>query len=212
MNLAQVRREYLKGGLNRSQLDADPITQLQTWLTQAGDIDLVDATAMTLATVDATGQPSQRIVLLKRLDHRGLVFYTNLKSRKSLEILDNRKVSVNFAWLPIERQVKIQGVATKMSMAENLAYFASRPADSQIAAWASKQSQPVSSRKLLNQTFEQMKSKFSGGNIPLPDFWGGYLIKPTHFEFWQGGGARLHDSFSYTTSADATWNIQRLAP
>jgi len=194
------------------QLAANPIEQLETWLNQASDVELVDATAMTLSTVDSCGQPSQRVVLLKRLDQRGLVFYTNLKSRKALDIEDNNKVSVNFAWLPLERQVKIQGTAQRMSTAENLAYFASRPQDSQLAAWASRQSQPITSRKVLNLAFEQMKSKFSGGKIPLPDFWGGYLIKPTRLEFWQGGGARLHDSFSYTPSGSESWEIQRLAP
>jgi len=212
MNLEQVRREYLRGGLGRAQLATNPIEQLETWLNQASDVELVDATAMTLSTVDSCGQPSQRVVLLKRLDQRGLVFYTNLKSRKALDIEDNNKVSVNFAWLPLERQVKIQGTAQRMSTAENLAYFASRPQDSQLAAWASRQSQPITSRKVLNLAFEQMKSKFSGSEIPLPDFWGGYLIKPTRLEFWQGGGARLHDSFSYTPSGNESWEIQRLAP
>lgn len=212
MNLESVRREYLKEGLSLSQLAKDPIEQLETWLTQASNVELVDATAMTLATVDKAGQPSQRVVLLKRLDQRGLVFYTNLKSRKALNIENNNKVSVNFAWLPMERQIKVQGTAHKMTAAENLAYFTSRPMDSQIAAWASKQSQPVTSRKVLNLAFEQIKAKFSQGDIPLPDFWGGFIIRPSHFEFWQGGGARLHDSFAYSQISDEQWSIQRLAP
>ncbi len=212
MNLQQVRREYLKAGLSRKQLNPDPIKQLTHWLDQATGVELVDATAMTLATVDSSGQPSQRVVLLKRLDQRGLVFYTNLKSRKAMDIDSNPKVSVHFGWLPLERQVKIRGVARKMSVTENLAYFSSRPKDSQLAAWASHQSQPISSRKILNQAFEQMKSKFSSGEVPLPDFWGGYLIEPTGFEFWQGGGARLHDSFAYMATIDGDWSIQRLAP
>ncbi len=212
MDLQQVRREYLKGGLSRQQLDSDPIQQLTHWLDQATGVELVDATAMTLATVDENGQPSQRVVLLKRLDHRGLVFYTNLKSRKAKDIEANNKVSIHFGWLPLERQVKIQGIARKMSVAENLAYFSSRPKNSQLAAWASHQSQPISSRKMLNQAFEQMKAKFSEGEVPLPDFWGGYLVEPTRFEFWQGGGARLHDSFCYLPVASGGWSLQRLAP
>jgi pyridoxamine 5'-phosphate oxidase len=212
MNLEQVRREYLRGGLNRHQLNSDPTIQLQTWLKQANDIELVDATAMTLATVSADGQPSQRVVLLKRLDQKGLVFYTNLNSRKANDIKENSKVSANFAWLQVERQVKIQGVASRLSAAESFAYFSSRPKDSQMAAWASNQSHPIKSRQVLNQAFAQIKAKFKDGKIPLPDFWGGYLIKPTRFEFWQGGGARLHDSFSYTPDGQGVWEIQRLAP
>jgi len=211
MNLEDVRREYLKQGLCRSELDINPISQLELWLSQAAKVELVDATAMTLSTVDQSGQPSQRVVLLKKLDEKGLVFYTNLKSRKALDIELNNKVSLHFGWLPLERQVKIQGVAEKMSLAENLAYFSSRPKDSQLAAWASNQSQPISSRKFLNNVFEQMKTKFADGKIPLPDFWGGYLVKPTRFEFWQGGGARLHDSFVYKQRS-ANWEIDRLAP
>ncbi len=211
MKLEQVRREYLKQGLSRSELDAAPLIQLKHWLSQAADVELVDATAMTLSTVDRSGQPSQRVVLLKKLDEKGLVFYTNLKSRKALDIEINNKVSVHFGWLPLERQIKIQGIAHKMSAAENLSYFASRPKNSQLAAWASKQSQPISSRKFLNQAFEQMKAKFADGKIPLPNFWGGYLVEPTRFEFWQGGGARLHDSFAYSIH-DGAWQIERLAP
>jgi len=211
MNLEEVRREYLKNGLSRSELSVDPLKQLESWLTQASEVALVDATAMTLSTVDKSGQPSQRVVLLKRFDQRGLVFYTNLKSRKALDIENNNKVSAHFGWLPMERQVKIQGTAQRMSAAENLAYFSSRPQASQLAAWASQQSQPISSRKFLNQAFAQMKAKFADGKIPLPDFWGGYVIKPTRWEFWQGGGARLHDSFAYTLSEE-NWKIERLAP
>ncbi|MFT6733729.1 MAG: pyridoxamine 5'-phosphate oxidase [Polaribacter sp.] len=217
MNLESTRREYLKQGLSKGQLNQNPITQLSNWLTQASELELIDATAMNLATVDDSGQPSQRIVLLKDLSEKGLIFYTNLKSRKALDISGNEKVSVNFAWLPLERQVKIQGVAKRLSFAENQAYFSTRPKNSQLAAWASNQSQPISSRKLLNQAFEQMKEKFKQGEIPVPDFWGGYLIKPTRFEFWQGGGSRLHDNFSYLpsdelNSINKSWAIQRLAP
>ena len=211
MKLDHVRREYLESGLRRIDLNTDPIVQLRHWLSQASNVELVDATAMSVATVDSTGQPSQRIVLLKNLDENGLVFYTNLKSRKAIDIESNNQVSVHFAWLPLERQVKIQGTAHRMSAKENFDYFVSRPQNSQLAAWASRQSEPITSRKALNLAFAQMKDKFSQGKIPLPDFWGGYLIKPTRFEFWQGGGARLHDSFAYTP-ANKAWNINRLAP
>lgn len=211
MNLEDVRREYLKDGLKRSALNDEPITQLELWIEQANQVDLVDATAFTLGTVDESGQPSQRVVLLKKLDQNGLVFYTNLNSSKAQDIKSNNKVSVHFAWLPLERQVKIKGIASKISNTEALKYFVSRPRESQLAAWASNQSQPISSRQFLMTAFERMKQKFAEGEIPLPDFWGGYRIKPTSFEFWQGGGARLHDRFEYTPS-QLGWDIKRLAP
>lgn len=211
MKLADVRREYQKSGLRRGELDEDPITQLEKWLEQAASLELTDNTAMTLGTVDESGQPSQRVVLLKQLDQNGLVFYTNLNSNKARDIEANNKVSAHFAWLPLERQVKIKGTASRISNAEALKYFLSRPRNSQIAAWASNQSQPISSRQFLNAAFEKMKQKFTEGEIPLPDFWGGYRIKPTCFEFWQGGGARLHDRFEYTPSK-LGWDIKRLAP
>jgi len=211
MKLDDVRREYLKDGLRRSALDADPIVQLERWIEQASQLDLIDSTAMTLATVDANGQPSQRVVLLKQLDQHGLVFFTNLNSSKALDIAQNNKVSTHFAWLPLERQVKIKGIATRISNTEAFKYFISRPRDSQLAAWASNQSHPISSRQFLMSAFEKMKQKFADGEIPLPDFWGGYRIKPTEFEFWQGGGARLHDRFEYTP-LQSGWEIKRLAP
>jgi pyridoxamine 5'-phosphate oxidase len=181
MKLDDIRRDYIKDGLRRGELNQDPVKQLENWLLDARDIDLIDGTAMTLATVDADGQPSQRVVLLKQLDQNGLVFFTNLNSNKAQDISVNNKVSANFAWLPLERQVKIKGTATRISKADALKYFISRPKDSQIAAWASNQSQPISSRQFLVNAFEQMKKKFSDGEIPLPDFWGGYRIKPSAF-------------------------------
>ena len=211
MKLSDVRREYLKKGLRRGELDENPISQLEKWIADASELELTDNTAMTLATVDADGQPSQRVVLLKQLDQDGLVFFTNLNSNKAQDISANNKVSANFAWLPLERQIKIKGIATRISNAESLKYFLSRPRNSQIAAWASNQSQPISSRQFLMNAFEQMKNKFSEGEIPLPDFWGGFRIKPTSFEFWQGGGARLHDRFEYSPSQFG-WDIKRLAP
>ncbi|MCW8876299.1 MAG: pyridoxamine 5'-phosphate oxidase [Kangiellaceae bacterium] len=211
MKLADVRREYLKKGLRRGELDENPTIQLEKWIAEANELELTDNTAMTLATVDSEGQPSQRVVLLKQLDQDGLVFYTNLNSNKAQDINANKKVSANFAWLPLERQVKIKGIASRISNTETLKYFLSRPRNSQIAAWASNQSQPISSRQFLMNAFEQVKNKFAEGEVPLPDFWGGYRIKPTSFEFWQGGGARLHDRFEYTPSQFG-WDIKRLAP
>ena len=212
MNIDQIRREYLRDGLQAENLDKNPITQFQKWLHQAGEAEMVDPTAMTVATVGKDGQPSQRTVLVKQCDDNGFVFYTNLGSRKAKEIENCSKVALHFAWLPLERQVKICGIANKLSTTEVLKYFLSRPKDSQIAAWASNQSQPLSSRQLLEQKFAEIKQKFSKGEVPLPSFWGGYRIKPHEIEFWQGGPNRLHDRFRYQLQKDSSWAIERLAP
>ena len=212
MDIKDLRREYLHDGLSEEKLLDDPLQQFNAWLEQAVKADLTDPTAMTIATVDKTGQPSQRVVLLKRADEKGFVFYTNLESKKALDIAQNSKVSLHFAWLPLERQVKIQGVATKLSSKEAFAYFTSRPRDSQLAAWSSHQSKRLSSRQILESAFEQMKNKFSKGDIPLPSFWGGYRVEIQRYEFWQGGANRLHDSFSYEQRDDKNWQIDRLAP
>ncbi|MEJ2044147.1 MAG: pyridoxamine 5'-phosphate oxidase [Reinekea sp.] len=212
MDLADIRREYTLQGLNREQLNSNPITQFDLWLNQAMAAELnADPTAMSLATVDADGQPSQRIVLLKQFDKNGFVFYTNLESRKAREIAGNSKVCLHFAWTPLERQIVIYGEAEKLSISEAARYFISRPRNSQIAAWTSHQSQKIGSRKLLEQAFDQMKNKFKEGAIPLPSFWGGYRVKPMAMEFWQGRGARLHDRFMYKVDGDG-WSLDRLQP
>lgn len=212
MDLEELRREYLRGGLQREDLHDNPIDQFEYWMKQAIATGMADPTAMTVATVDASGQPSQRIVLLKHLDNKGFVFYTNFSSRKAQDIEANAKVSLHFPWHAIERQVKVQGVARKMSTADSFKYFSTRPRESQLAAWSSKQSHRVGSRQLLMQQFNAMKEKFAKGEIPLPDFWGGYIIEPTLIEFWQGGANRLHDRFQYVRTEDASWAIDRLAP
>ena len=212
MSIDQIRREYLQGGLTREQLLEDPIAQFNRWLEQAIKSEVPDPTAMTLATVSADGQPSQRIVLLKHVDQQGFVFYTNFESRKGREIDANAKVSLHFPWHIMERQVKIGGQAERLPTAEALRYFLSRPKESQLAAWASAQSRPISSRQLLMQQFNAIKQKFSQGDIPLPDFWGGYRVLPHEIEFWQGGANRLHDRFLYTRQSEQRWHIERLAP
>lgn len=212
LDLQNLRREYLQGGLDVKDLHPNPIEQFNRWMEQTIASELPDPNAMTIATVDSTGQPSQRIVLLKKLDERGFVFYTNLGSRKAQELKQNPKISLHFPWYLLERQVKVCGVAEQLPTSEVLKYFISRPRDSQLGAWASHQSQPISSRALLMQQFESMKNKFSKGEIPLPDFWGGFRVKPHQIEFWQGGAHRLHDRFQYDLQADNSWNIQRLEP
>ncbi|MFT5162905.1 MAG: pyridoxamine 5'-phosphate oxidase [Alteromonadaceae bacterium] len=213
MKLDDVRREYLREGLKREDLADEPFAQFEKWLQQAVDIEVKDPTAMCVATVGANGQPSQRMVLLKDFSAEGFVFYTNLGSRKAQEIGQNDKVCLHFPWHNIERQVIVYGTAQKLPTSTVMKYFLSRPKESQLAAWASEQSRPVSSRQALMQKFGEMKHKFSQGEVPLPSFWGGYLIKPHQIEFWQGGGQRLHDRFMYTLDeADKSWNIEQLAP
>ena len=211
MELEDIRREYTKGGLRRKDLLPDPIAQFDLWLKQAVEAKLTDPTAMTVATVDSTGQPCQRIVLLKHGDQDGFVFYTNLGSRKAQQIERNSKVSLHFPWHPLERQVHITGVAEKLSMVENMKYFSSRPKESQLAAIASKQSSRISARGVLEGKFLELKQKFEKGEIPVPSFWGGFRIKPTSIEFWQGGEHRLHDRFLFSKE-DGHWDIDRLAP
>lgn len=212
LDLQSLRTEYTKGGLERDDLHENPIEQFKRWMQQTIDAQLPDPNAMTIATVDENGQPSQRIVLLKSLDDRGFVFYTNLRSRKAQELKQNPKVSLHFPWYFLERQVKVCGIAEQLSSTEVLRYFVTRPRDSQLGAWASQQSRPISSRALLMQQFESMKNKFAKGEIPVPDFWGGFRVKPHQIEFWQGGEARLHDRFEYNLQADSSWTIQRLEP
>jgi pyridoxamine 5'-phosphate oxidase len=212
MDLEQVRRDYLQGGLRRTDIPADPLQLFALWQEQAITSSLVDPTAMVLATSSVDGQPSQRIVLLKTLDESGFVFFTNYESRKSVEIFANPQVSLLFPWHPMERQVRVCGTAEKISPAESAKYFATRPRDSQLAAWASSQSQSISSRAFLLEQLENMKQKFAEGEVPLPDFWGGIRVKPHQIEFWQGGASRLHDRFEYKLLDEKTWHVARLAP
>ncbi|NUW70477.1 pyridoxamine 5'-phosphate oxidase [Vibrio coralliilyticus] len=211
MELEDIRREYSKGGLRRKDLKTNPVDQFNLWLQQAIDAKLTDPTAMTVATVDENGQPFQRIVLLKYVDTQGFVFYTNLGSRKAQQIEANSRVSLHFPWHPLERQVHITGVAEKLSVAENIKYFSSRPKESQLAAIASRQSRRISTRGVLEGKFLELKQKFAQGEIPVPSFWGGFRIKPESIEFWQGGDHRLHDRFLFSKS-DNEWQIDRLAP
>lgn len=211
MELEDIRREYSKGGLRRKDLRDNPVEQFNLWLEQAVNAKLIDPTAMTVATVDESGQPFQRIVLLKHVDQDGFVFYTNLGSRKAQQIEVNAKVSLHFPWHPLERQVHITGIAEKLSITENMKYFSSRPKESQLAAIASKQSSRISARGVLEGKFLELKQKFEQGEIPVPSFWGGFRIRPESIEFWQGGEHRLHDRFLFSKKENR-WDIDRLAP
>lgn len=213
MDLSQFRREYLQAGLSRSGLDNDPVLQFSQWFEQARKTDIADPTAMVLATVGDNGQPSQRTVLLKYYDEKGFVFFTNYGSRKAREIHNNQRVSLLFVWLQLERQVVINGLASKISVAESAKYFISRPKESQMAAWVSSQSHTLSSRQMLIQKFQEMKKKVGEGKVPLPSFWGGFRVEPVEIEFWQGRKNRLHDRFHYIRgNGDDNWSIERLAP
>ncbi len=212
MDLEDFRREYLAPGLHRKDLAPSPFGQFESWLRHAIDAGLRDPTAMAVATVDERGWPSQRLVLLKHCDESGFVFYTNLGSRKARELVANPRVALLFPWADMERQVRIEGRAERMGTAEALKYFLMRPRESQLAAWASAQSRPLSSRALLEDEFARLKQKFGQGRIPLPSFWGGFRVVPESFEFWQGRPNRLHDRFSYRRAEDGQWRIERLAP
>jgi pyridoxamine 5'-phosphate oxidase len=210
-DISDIRRRYTRGGLRAKDLPDEPFALFETWMEQARDAQLSDPTAMTVATVDAQGQPFQRIVLLKHFDSSGFVFYTNLGSRKAQHIAANAKVSLHFPWHPLDRQVHIIGSAERLSQVEVLKYFVSRPKESQISAWVSRQSSRISTRQLLEAKFFEFKQKFADGEIPVPSFWGGYRVPADSIEFWQGGDHRLHDRFLFSR-AESGWSIERLAP
>jgi pyridoxamine 5'-phosphate oxidase len=211
VDLATLRRDYRGRPLHRSDLAADPVVQFQQWFAEALDASVLDPNAMSIATVDAGGQPSLRTVLLKYFDATGFVFYTNLDSRKAQEIKANPQVALLFYWAEIDRQVRITGTATRTSATENLRYFLTRPRDSQIGAWVSEQSRAIEGRSLLEARFAELKSKFAAGQVPLPAFWGGFRVAITSVEFWQARENRLHDRFLYSRSGSG-WTIARLAP
>jgi len=209
-DVAALRREYTRQGLRRADLDPDPIAQFRQWFGEATSAELVEPNAMVLGTTDGK-RPSSRTVLLKAYDERGFVFFTNYESRKAQEIAANPHASLLFPWYPLERQVGILGRAERISAAESLAYFTSRPHGSRLGAWVSQQSTVINSRQFLEMKWDEMKRKFADGEIPLPSFWGGIRVIPTEIEFWQGRENRLHDRFRYTRSGDA-WTVERLAP
>lgn len=210
VDLLQLRREFSEKGLTRQELNNDPFVQFERWMDEATQAGLTLPNAMSLATSNQD-EVSIRTVLLKSFDQQGFVFFTNYNSKKSQQIQLNPKAALLFPWLDLERQVKISGKVEKLSTMESIKYFATRPKDSQLGAWASDQSSKISSRQVLLSQFESMKEKFSKGEVPLPDFWGGYRVVPNSIEFWQGRENRLHDRFVYTSSG-ANWDISRLAP
>ena len=211
MPIADLRRSYTLAGLRRADLNPDPIAQFSKWLQQAIDAQLLEPTAMTLATAGKAGRPSARIVLLKGVDERGLIFYTNYESRKGRELAENSNAALAFYWPELERQVRANGTVSKLSRDESDKYFQSRPRGHQLGAWVSTQSDVIANRGVLEERLEQFEKRYPD-TVPLPPFWGGYILSPTEIEFWQGRPNRLHDRFRYSRQRDDRWLIERLAP
>jgi pyridoxamine 5'-phosphate oxidase len=235
MAIADLRREYNLTGLRRRDLDPDPIAQFNRWFEQASGARAsgrlmktliriykallmvsgaqpMDVNAMTLATADKDGRPSARVVLLKGLDARGFIFFTNYDSRKGQELAQNPRAALVFYWAGLERQVCVAGDVVVLPANESEAYFNSRPRGSRLAAWASRQGEVIRDRAALEEKWKQLEQQFPGDEVPRPDYWGGYVLTPIRFEFWQGRPSRLHDRFRYTKQTDASWLIERLAP
>ena len=234
MNLSDFREDYRRDALDRAGLKADPIAQFESWFSAAAgeasqsrwrkiSIALyklwsaicnhrpADINAMTLATADKDGKPSTRTVLLKSVDARGFIFFTNYDSRKGRELSENPHAALTFFWQELERQVCVAGMVTKLPVAESESYFKTRPRGSRLGAWVSNQSQPVPDRAFLEAKWHELEKKFPG-DVPLPPNWGGYILKPERIEFWQGRPSRLHDRFSYSRQADGSWKLERLSP
>ena len=210
-SIADLRQNYTLKNLEVKDLNPDPTEQFRTWLEEAIEAVLLEPNAMTLATVNGRGQPSARVVLLKGLDERGFVFYSNYESSKARDMAENANVALVFNWLGLERQVRIQGEVSKVSREESLAYFKSRPHASQLGAWASHQSRVIEGREVLEERLAELQEEYEEGQVPLPEFWGGYVVRPVAVEFWQGRPSRLHDRFLYTQEGVA-WKIERLSP
>lgn len=210
--IADIRRDYKLQSLQEKDVADQPIAQFDRWWKDAIESELDEVNAMTLATADATGAPSARIVLLKGYDERGFVFFTNYNSKKGQDIAANPRVSLVFFWKELERQVNISGSIEKVSVAESDAYFQSRPVGSRIGAWCSPQSTVIADRQILEHNIAKYQAQFGDGPIPKPDHWGGYLVQPQSVEFWQGRSSRLHDRIKYRKNEQGLWIIERLAP
>lgn len=207
----KVKRSQTLKVLSENSVLSDPISQFSVWMNEAIESNLLEPNAMILSTANKNGIPSARTVLLKGFDNKGFVFFTNYMSAKAKDLGENPNTALLFLWLELERQIRITGKVEKLSNEESEKYFSSRPRESQLGAWASKQSSVIANRKVLEEQYEDMKRKFDGKEIPLPPFWGGYRVNPQRIEFWQGRESRLHDRICYTLDA-GKWKIERLSP
>lgn len=210
--LADIRQEYALASLRKSDLAINPITQFQTWFQEAVNAEINDVNAMTLATVDAGNKPHARIVLLKGVENNSFIFFTNYHSHKGYEMEIHPSVSLVFYWKELQRQIRIEGSVEKISEEYSIDYFHSRPVESQLGAWASHQSEVLANREELEERFTALKLHYQNQEIPKPDHWGGYAVKPAMIEFWQGRSSRLHDRFRYLLQENNDWKIERLNP
>jgi pyridoxamine 5'-phosphate oxidase len=212
MSLADLRNDYGRHSLSERDLDPDPIRQFALWYEAAVAAGYPEPNAMTLATATAEGKPSARVVLLRGCDPRGFSFFTNYDSRKGRELDANPFAALLFYWQPMERQVRIEGRIERVDASESDSYFATRPLGSRIGAWASQQSEVLPDREALEARFQEFEAKFSEGEVPRPENWGGYRVVPETIEFWQGRPSRLHDRLRYRKNAEGSWTIERLNP
>ena len=215
-DLTDIRTEYAREGLHERDVDPSPMVQLDTWIRAAIAAKHPEPTAMTLATATAEGEPAARVVLLKGLDERGLVFFTSYESDKGRQLAENPRACACFFWVLLERQARVTGAVTKVSREESEAYFRSRPRDSQLGAWASQQSTVLEGKADLESRLQEVRARFGDGEVPCPPQWGGYRLVPDRMELWQGRPSRLHDRLRYTrtpsAASDASWRIERLSP
>lgn len=210
--VANFRNEYLEHGIDEHRMLQNPIDQFEVWFKEAVKAKLPEPNALHLSTATPDGKPSGRVMLLKGFDEKGFVFFTNYQSRKGLELETNQHAAITFLWLELIRSVRIEGVVSKVSDEESDNYFQSRPRKSQIGAWVSEQSTPLHSRNELEERFKEAEKLFKGKSIQRPPHWGGYCLKPSRIEFWQGRASRLHDRILYTLEENGVWNRQRLFP
>lgn len=235
-SLGDLRREYTAGSLRRADLNPNPIAQFEDWFEHASKIkspgnffrrlgvatykwfqtvrgkNITEVNAMTLATTDKNGHPSARFVLLKGVDERGFIFFTQYEGAKGRELAENPNAALVFYWAGLDRQVCVAGAVTRLDIAESEAYFKTRPKGSRLAAWVSRQSAVVPDREFLERRMKELQTKYGAENVPMPPYWGGYVLSPVRIEFWQGRANRLHDRFLYTKQQNNTWKIERLAP
>ncbi len=210
--ISQLRFDFCKQSLSEDQINSNPFLQFESWFKEAVETHVYSPNAMMLCTASKSGKPAARIMLLRNFDEKGFVFYSNYTSHKAQNMAENPQVALTFFWGELERQVRIEGLVEKQNDAESDSYFAMRPDTSKLGAWASPQSKVIANRTVLDEKYKELKQQFADQPIPRPPFWGGYLVKPTFFEFWQGRPSRLHDRIAFELMNDSQWKISRLAP